>query len=1182
MKLYKVMKKKCFYGRGVPVVNLKKLFLMLRLGFLFVVCLQFSVFAGSHAQNVRVTLDMHNVTLEQVLKELKEQTGMRFFYSVEKARGEHKAEVKVNEISLDEALKKILDGTRLTYSIQEDVIVIKEDAMKGLPAPQLIKGLVKDKEGNPLPGVSVFVKGTTVGMATDVNGKFEFPVNSQNDLVLVFSFVGMKPKEVKYTGQPEINVILEEDQAELGEVVCTGYQTISRERVTGSFSVISNEQIENKTPMNFMERLEGMAPGLFIHKGEYSIRGISTFDDAKPLVVVDGFPIEGDVESVNPNDIDQVTILKDAAASSIWGAKASNGVVVITTKSGKTAGKGGRKYINYTDDFLFEAVPDYDYLDHASPEATIQFQREAAPHMRIYAQTGNMYFNVYTPVLRIYEDYLRDVDVNDPANAGKVATAEQKFSDLARLNNRNQLKDYLLKTSFKQQHNFTISGSNDRSAHYISVNYNSEQGGYVGYKKQNMLFNIKEIVDIMPKLSATFGANISFSKGTESNVDKEWFNLCPYDMLADQNGNPLPVYYKKSVDETNYVSSIGGMDESLVPLNELNNYSKKNKSNNNRLFAVLNYKVLDCLSVDVRYQMERGFDKTSNYSSPDSWEVANLYNKFTYWENDELQSLIPKGGIMNEIKGETESYSLRASLDFNKTLGKHEMNLVLGGERNAVKNTISTVKKLGYDKQTLLYEAVNQVGMADFDSYDKLYWDTYSVLPKEFDNFAETEDRFVAFFANLSYLYDSKYSFTASARIDQSNLFGTDPKYRYTPLWSAGMGWDVSKEEFFKADWVDRLHFRVTYGINGYASKKAGPFLVLSHDRGNFTGEMANSILSYPNDKLRWEKTATTNFAVDYAFLNNRLTGKLEYYMRKTSDVLGLVEKDPTLGMSSLTENTASISNKGFELELNSVNISNADFKWTSHLILSYNKNKVTNVVTDISASAAYQWTWDVINVKGKPKDSFYRYRWAGLSATGDPQVYDAAGNIVEPDAYSDMNDKDALVYKGTIHPVYTASFTNVLSYKGFELSLMFIANGGHKMKNDLFNGQTPGRMAVHKDVAKMWRQAGDEKYTDVPRVDYDGYYSGVYARAFYKGADINILDASYIKLREVLLTYKLPNHLFSKLPVTGIRLKAQVRNLWYWAANKEGIDPEVHDYAVGTRNLPMTPTWSFGVNVTF
>lgn len=1176
------MEKKCFYGLGVPLINPRKLFLMTKLVFLLIVCLQLSAFAGGYAQNVKVTLDMQNVTLEQVLKELKQQTGMRFFYSVEKARGEHKVSVQVSEIGLEEALKKVLEGTKMTYRIQEDVIVIREDARKAVATPQPIKGTVKDTEGNPLPGVSVFVKGTTVGMATDVNGRFEFPVDNRDDLVLVFSFVGMKTKEVKYNGQQELHVVLEDDQAELGEVVCTGYQTLSRERVTGSFSVISNEQIENKTPMNFMERLEGMAPGLFVHKGEYSIRGISTFDDAKPLVVVDGFPIEGDIESINPNDIDQVTILKDAAASSIWGAKASNGVVVITTKSGKTAGKSGRRYINYTNDFLFEAVPDYSYLDHAGPEATVQFQREAAPHMSININPDYMYFSVYTPVQRIYEDYLRDVDVNDPANAGRIATAEQKFGELAKLNNRNQLKDYLLKTSFKQQHNFTISGSNERSAHYISVNYNTEKGGYVGYKKQNMIFNIKEIVDIMPKLSATFGANISFSKGTDSNVDKEWFNLNPYDMLADANGNPLPVYYKKALEEVSYLKENGGLDETFVPLNELNNYSKKNNSNNNRLFAVLNYKVLDCLSVDVRYQMERGFNKTRNYSSPESWEVANLYNKYGYREDGRISSLIPKGGIMNEMKGETESYSLRASLDFNKTIKNHEINVVVGGERSAVKSSATAVKKLGYDKQTLLYEPVNQVGLAQFDTYNKLYYDTYSIMPNEFDNFAETEDRFVAFFGNLSYLYDGKYSLTASARIDQSNLFGTDPKYRYTPLWSAGMGWDISKEDFFKADWVDRLHFRVTYGINGYASKKAGPFLVLSRNWSSFVGEMGNSIESYPNDKLRWEKTATTNFAVDYAFLNNRLTGKLEYYMRKTSDVLGEVDKDPTLGMRSLTENTASISNKGFELELNSVNMSTADFKWTSHLILSYNKNKITNVVTDIDASAAYQWTWDVINVKGKPKDSFYRYRWAGLSETGDPRVYDAKGNVVTPESYDDMNDKDALVYKGTIHPVYTASFTNVLSYKGFELSLMFIMNGGHKMKNDLFDGQTPGRMAVHKDVAKMWRQSGDEARTNVPRVDYDDYYGGAYSRAFYKGADIHILNATYIKLREVLLTYKLPAHLYHKLPVSGIRLKAQVRNLWYWAANKEGIDPEVHEYAAGTRNLPMTPTWSFGVNVTF
>lgn len=1184
MKLYKVMKKKCFYGRGVPFVNLKKLFLMTKLSFLLIVYLNLGVLAGGHTQNVKVSLNMHNVTLEQVFRELKAQTGLRFFYSVEKVRGERKVKVKVNELELKEVLEKILEGTRLTYSIREGVIVIKENEHRGmnLPVVKRLKGTVTDKEGNPIPGVSVFIKGTNIGMATDVNGIFELPVSEKSALVLVFSFVGMKTQELKYTGQETIRITMEEEKSELGEVVCTGYQTLSRERVTGSFSVISNEQIENKTPMNFMERLEGMAPGLFIHKGEYSIRGISTFDDAKPLVVVDGFPIDGNIESVNPNDIDQVTILKDAAAASIWGAKASNGVVVITTKSGKTAGKGGRKYINYSNDFLFEAKPDYSYLDYADAAATVYTQREAAPYLGIYNYPSFMSWSIYTPVQKIYEDNLRNIDLNDPANADKVAKAEQEFGRLSRLNNGKQLKDKLLKMMFQQQHNFTISGSSERSAHYISVNYNSERGKYVGYKKQNMIFNFKEIITLLPKLTATFGANLSFSKGTDTNVESEWFKLCTYDMLADESDNPLPIYYKKSRDEIDYVKSIGGMDETYVPLKELNNYEKKNKDNNNRLFGVLNYKIGDFLGIDVRYQMERGYTKNRKYSSPDSWEVANLYNSFAYWDNKELKSLIPRGGILEETKGELESYSFRASVDFSKSFGKHELNVVVGGERSAVRNSASSLKKLGYDRQTLLHEPVDFTGLANFKDYKSLYMGTSGLMPEKFDHFTEIEDRFVAFFGNLSYLLNNRYSLTASARIDQSNLFGTDPKYRYRPLWSTGVGWDVSKENFFKADWVNRLHFRFTYGTNGYASKKAGPFLVLSQGRGMLVGEMSNSIYSYPNDKLRWEKTATYNMAVDYTLFDNRLSGKLEYYIRKSSDVLGIVEKDPTLGMRSLTENTASISNKGLELELNSVNISGQDFKWTSHLIFSYNKNKITNVVPDIDLEDASKWVYGVLNIKGKPKDSFYRYRWAGLSSNGDPQVYDAAGKIVRPESYEDMNDKNALVYKGTIHPVYTASFTNVLSYKGLELSLMFIMNGGHKMKNDIFDGKVPGRMAIHKDAVHAWHEAGDEKRTDIPRLEYGDYFGGAYSRYFYSSADIHILNATYIKLREVLLTYRLPDSMFRKLPVSSVRLKAQVRNLWYWAANKEGIDPEVHDYATGVRGLPMTPTWALGLNITF
>ena len=335
------MKKNEVYGRSVPI-NFNPLFRVMKLCLLFTVMLNLSVVAATNAQLKKVSLIMENAELRQVFKKIKQQTGVRFFYNEEKLKNIGNRRIEIHDLELEKALDEILEGTELTYTFLRDVVVIKdrENSREVLETlmqqKRLIRGIVKDEKGITLPGVSVIVKGTQTGVATDINGRFEIKVDDEPNLILQFSFVGMKTKEIKIGNNQELKVVLESAAESLDEVIVTGYQTISKERTTGSFGVITPRNIETKLQSNLSSVLEGQATGVVLDKdGKIEIRGVSTFNaENEPLVVLDGYPIEGGLESINPENIENITVLKDGVAASIYGSRAANGVIVVTTTRG--------------------------------------------------------------------------------------------------------------------------------------------------------------------------------------------------------------------------------------------------------------------------------------------------------------------------------------------------------------------------------------------------------------------------------------------------------------------------------------------------------------------------------------------------------------------------------------------------------------------------------------------------------------------------------------------------------------------------------------------------------------------------------------------------------------------------------------------------------------------------------
>lgn len=443
------------------------------------------------------------------------------------------------------------------------------------------------------------------------------------------------------------------------------------------------------------------------------------------------------------------------------------------------------------------------------------------------------------------------------------------------------------------------------------------------------------------------------------------------------------------------------------------------------------------------------------------------------------------------------------------------------------------------------------------------------------------EDRYVSFYGNGSYTFDRKITATASIRMDQSNLFGSDPKYQYKPLWSAGLMYVVSEND---NDWLDRLSIRSTYGINGNVSKKGGPYTIsIDYTSPNpYNNEARASIDTPPNSGLRWEKTKVINLGLDYSLLKGRFLGSIDFYNKSTSDLLGYLNSDPTIGWSSVLLNYGSMRNRGVDVSLTSTNMTTPDFKWNTTLNFNYNKNVITKV--ENSSNTVFSYVNGVNNRVGKPMSALYSIRYKGLDVDGKPIAYTKDGKEVKSTTGLTVDD---LIYEGTTTPPYSASLMNTLSYKNFDLFFMFIYYGGHKMRDVIAPYLTKYAELnytsnMDKSALNYWKKPGDENIAGIA----PGFYTAA-ASTFtqlWEAGNQGVQRADYIKLRDVTLSYSLANEFLKKSYIQKLRLSFQVQNAWRWSANKQNLDPEVWNGVSLTpsRGSFIPATYTFGLSANF
>lgn len=1153
----------------------------------------------SYSQKSKISFNVTNMTVAKVIERLEYTTDYRFVYNVRSVDLSRTIDVNANDASIDVILNKIFSNSSTDFKVSGKHIILtpKKEApetpvvAKKVEQDFIVKGRVTDEKGMPLVGAAVADNGSGRGVNTDFNGEYQIiAVNSQT--TLAFSYLGYIRQEIKVEGKSVINVVLKEDTLELGEIVLTtGYQNISADKATGSFSNLKAKDFQEQRLSSLDKILEGRIVGYQDGKirGTTSMNGLTT-----PLYVIDGFPIENtkfnqyfgleeNLPNLNLEDIETITVLKDAAASSIYGARAANGVVVITTKKAKS----GQTNISFSSNLT--VTPYRNYTGNLTDAGDIiDLERgwaNANPNLKdagasAYAQSllDNAAFKSQG-MQTILNGY-----------AGNTSMAEMN-SRLDRLGSQgyryyNDVAKYAKRDQYFIQHNVSLGKATESNTFNASLTYKGNKFEDKYSDNQSLGLNLKNSTDITSWLSLDLGTYVNYGKSntqTYNAVTQQDFKYQMYNQLINDDGTNFTSTAASRYDNFTLQSmkDYGLYSMDITPMDEFGRNVVETKSILNRTFAKFNVKFSKALTYNAMFQYEYTADRSSLLSDKESYYVRSLVNGMVTIspENTAVYNL-PYGDVLKETNQFTNAYNFRQQLNFDETFNNvHDVTAIAGMEIRHSKVEYGDNTRYGWDDQTLSYTPVNQAGLL------KVYGSIFggSMNLNNFSANRELVNRYVSFYATGGYTYDKRYSLTGSLRWDRSNLWGTDNKYQNKPTWSTGAAWNIDKESFFSADWVNSLKIRASYGIGGNVAKDSAPYLTASYYANPNVGGNQGYVNSRPNPELSWEKTTTTNIGLDFSFFNNRLGGTFDVYNKKGQDLLANSNGIPTegWGYSTYRLNNGEMTNKGFEASLNGTIVKTPSFSWNAAVLYAYNQNKVEYVNVEAPVYFLQLDYPDAYPRVGNNYNTIYGYKWAGLSDKGLPQVYNAAGEKV---IYNPA-DLDAINDYGSTVPTHSGSFHTSVNYKNFSLSALFIYELGHKIRNTflpmLQNNYSPAVgsyvtdiTTVNKDIVNRWQKPGDEAFTNIPRAVYEyeaDYTSDSYD--IYRYADINILDASNIRLSNVSFAYQMPKEVVKRVKLQDVRFNLNAENVFTVAKSRD---------AKYLLNGFQSPSLVFGVNINF
>eukprot|EP01029_Cantina_marsupialis_P027308 TRINITY_DN759_c0_g1_i1.p1 TRINITY_DN759_c0_g1~~TRINITY_DN759_c0_g1_i1.p1 ORF type:complete len:1199 (-),score=125.62 TRINITY_DN759_c0_g1_i1:1617-5213(-) len=1198
------MKKNHVFGH-YPCNVWRKTFRVMKLTVLLMLMGIFSVAAEGFAQGGTISLRMENASLEDILQELKVHSDYTFVYSDQHIEEVKHSAFEVKDANLDVVMGECLKGTDLDYYLENDVVVIyKKDPVieqSGQQKKKTIKGTVTDDQGIPLPGVSVVIKGTNIGVATDIDGNYTIELESAN-AVLVFSFVGMTPQEFTYTGEKTINVVLQADSKQMEEVVVTGYQTLERYKTSSSVSTIKAEELEIAGVTSVDAMLQGKLAGVMSMNvtgtpgaaPKIRIRGTATIaGNREPVWVVDGVILDQPVaisaeeinslddinllgnaiSGLNPQDIERIDVLKDASATAIYGTKAANGVIVVTTKKGKS----GRSTVNYDCNLQFGIRPSYKDFNLMNSQERMDVSKEA------YERNLSYGYGLFEGVG--YEDAIRKLynkQVNFSEFSAMVGEMEVRNTDWF---------DILYRNPFSQTHNLSLSGGNDKTTYYFSGGYQNTQGTEVnvGIKNYNSNMRINTKFNERLRMDVKLSANYSKKRYNHSSLNLFDYAFNTSRVVPVRNSNGDLAYYERT--------PVRAHTAKYNVLNELAHSQRKIINKGINLTANINYKLMEGLKYDGLVALNTSNTHDEEYADENTHYIAvkrsyDLDDPFT--DEEKRRSLVPFGGEYKSSNTDYLGYTFRNQLIYNKIFNfKHDVNVILGNEIRSTTYKGEKFQNYGYyPERGHQFTYINPSDHVDDQYLEFLETAKLNMLSNKVSNF-------LSWYGAFTYAYDRKYSLNLNVRVDGSNHFGTESNKNLLPIWSLSGKWSIAEEKIFdNVKWLNMLDARASFGFQGNAVEFQTPSMIFSPKPVDpRTGEYYSNLVSWPNDYLKWEKTRSYNIGVDFSLFKNRLSGTFEYYYKKADDLLLKKKISGVNGMNSMPINAGSMSNSGVELALTSVNLKTDNWKWTTSINVYQNKNKVIDSFIDESSVSYNDYLKGSLLNKGGSVDGFYSYQFNGLDENGLPTfkglVPEEGEEFTQQEYYNNV-----FSYSGSRMPKVSGGFTNMLSYKNMKLNFSFsFSLGAKKRMTNLYNslGKAMPRATQNMsgEIVNRWRKPGDENRTNIPslydqplRVGTTTSYDLIVPYTLtnnmwemYNKSDLRVVSADYLRLRSVTLSYSFTKNTCKKLGLSSLRLNLQGQNLFVIASKKlNGIDPE----QIGTIGIPITPNYNFGVNVSF
>ena len=1055
--------------------------------------------------------------------------------------------------------------------------------------------IVSQDDGEPVIGASVMLKGTKTGVVSDVDGHFKLNAPKAGSYITV-SYVGMETVTLK--GAANMRITLKNDSHVIDEVVVTGMQKMDRRMFTGATTKIDANDAKLDGMADISRSLEGRAAGVSVQNvsGTFGtapkirVRGAtSIYGSSKPLWVVDGVIMEdvtdisaddlssGDAETLissaiaglNSDDIESFQILKDGSATSIYGARAMAGVIVVTTKKGKA----GRSKISYTGEYTMRLIPSYSEFNIMNSQEQMGVYKEMQQKGWMnFAETyrasnsgvyGKMYqlMNTYDPTTGTF------MLANTPeAQAAYLQDAEYRNTDWF---------DQLFSSSITHNHSISISTGTDKVSFYGSLSAMMDPGWYKKSKINRYTANMNTTYNINDKLSLTMITSGSYRKqeapGTlSSNVDpvfgevKRDFDINPYSYSMNTSRTLDPyTFYTRNYAPFNILHEL---DNNYIDLDVVDV----------KFQGELKYKPIKGLELSVLGAVK--YASTSNeHTITENSNQAEAYramydstirdrNPFLYddpdLDHDLPQTVLPDGGFFLKSTREMLSYDFRATANYSRTFGdKHMMNLFGGMETN------------GIDRRSTSFDGVGmQYGMGEIPAFYYMYFKKLQEGGGSYYALGNTKSRSAAFFANATYNFNGRYTINGTFRYEGTNRLGKSRAARWLPTWNVSGAWNAHEENFWQPirDIVSNFTLKASYSLTGDPGPTSVSNSVAQIGAYNTyrpspsIQETGLQIINLGNSDLTYEKKHELNIGVDLGFLNNRINFAFDWYKRNNYDLIGPIQTAGAGGQITKMGNVATMKSHGVEFTLTTKNIKTTDFSWTSSFIYSYASNEVTELdatseVMDLVAGTGFAR-------KGYPVRGLFSFPFKGLNEDGLPIIMDQAGNEVSRGESIDFQSQnlDNLIYEGPTDPVHTGSFGNILTYKGFKLNVFITYSFGNVLRLDpVFSNQYSDLDAMPKEFKNRWTISGDEAYTNIPTIisarvsNNDRYMQTLYNAYNYSSA--RVAKGDFIRMKEISLGYEFPKKWTNAIGLSDLSLKLQATNLFliYADSKLNGQDPE-------------------------